>query len=189
MDQAQLLQYLVETFEALSIPYMIGGSQASIYYGEPRFTQDIDVVADVNLAHVAGLVAKFPMPEFYLSEDAIAEALRLRTQFNIIHPTSGLKIDVIVLRDTPYDRVQFARRQPLPLLPGVTAYFARPEDVILYKLIYYREGGSEKHLRDIASMLAVSHDTIDQEYIAQWAPRLGCRAEWEAVCRKVATSS
>lgn len=98
MNQAELLRYLVETFEALGIDYMISGSQASIYYGEPRFTQDIDVVAEVTPAHVPGLLERFPFPEFYLSEDAVREAIQVRGQFNIIHPGSGLKIGPWVLR-------------------------------------------------------------------------------------------
>lgn len=181
MDQAQLFRYLVETFEAIGIEYMIGGSQASIYYGEPRFTQDVDVVANVRAAHVAALAEKFPLPEFYLSEEAVREAILQRSQFNIIHPTSGLKIDVILPKDTAYDQEQFARRQRLPLLPGVDAYFARPEDVILYKLLYYKEGGSEKHLRDIAGMLAISGAEIDLAYVEKWVGQLGLAEEWQQV--------
>jgi len=147
MTEADLLRYVVEAFEALGIDYMISGSQASIYYGEPRFTQDIDIVADLDVAHVPGLLARFPLPELYVAEDAAREAVATRGQLNIIHPESGLRIDVIVRRDTPYDRVEFGRRQRLPALEGRDAYFARPEDVILYKMIYYCEGASERQFR------------------------------------------
>lgn len=181
MDQSQLLRYLIETLETLGINYMLGGSQASIYYGEPRFTQDVDVIADIQATHLPPLVQRFPLPDFYLSAEAMAEAIRRRSQFNIIHPASGLKIDVILPKDTPYDRTQFARRQRLPLLPGMDAYFARPEDVILYKLLYYREGGSDKHLRDIAGMLAISREEIDGVYISEWAGKLGIEEIWQAV--------
>ena len=179
MDQTRLLRYLVETLETIKIPYMIGGSQASIYYGEPRFTQDVDVIAAIRPDHLAALMQHFAMPDFYLSEDAMREAVRNRSPFNIIHPTSGLKIDLILPKRTPYDQEQFARRHRLPLIPGVDAYFARPEDVILYKLLYYREGGSEKHLRDITGILAVSGATIDRAYIGKWATQLGVFEEWE----------
>lgn len=181
MDQSQLLRYLIETLETLGIDYMLGGSQASIYYGEPRFTQDVDVIADIQATHLPQLVQRFPLPDFYLSAEAMAEAMRRRSQFNVIHPASGLKIDVILPKDTPYDRTQFARRQRLPLLPGTNAYFARPEDVILYKLLYYREGGSDKHLRDIAGMLAISGREIDCAYIDKWAGKLGLQEIWQAV--------
>lgn len=184
MNQAELLRYLVEAFEALGIDYMISGSQASIYYGEPRFTQDIDVVADVTPAHVLALLEQFPLPEFYLSEDAVREAIQGRGQFNIIHPTSGLKIDVMLRKDAPYDRLEFERRQRQPLLPGKEAYFARPEDVIIYKMIYFRERRSDRHLRDVASMLRISGAEIDTRYVAEWAGRLGLSEIWEAVCRR-----
>ncbi len=184
MNQAELLRYLVETFEALGIDYMISGSQASIYYGEPRFTQDIDVVADVTPAHLPGLLERFPFPEFYLSEDAVREAIQVRGQFNIIHPGSGLKIDVLLVKQTPYDRLEFERRQRQPLLPGTEAYFARPEDVIIYKMLYFREGRSERHLRDIASMLRISGPEIDIGYVGEWARQLGLGDIWEAVHRR-----
>ncbi len=181
MNQAELLSYLVETFEALGIDYMISGSQASIYYGEPRFTQDIDVVVDIKPSHVPSLLGRFPSTEFYLNEEAVREAIRDRGQFNIIHPASGLKIDVVLRKDTPYDRVEFERRQRQPILPGKDACFARPEDVILYKMLYFREGGSELHLRDIAGMLRISRSEIDTKYVAEWARQLGLSEIWKAI--------
>lgn len=188
MNQAELLRYLVETFEALRIGYMISGSQASIYYGEPRFTQDIDVVADITPAHVPALLGRFPFPEFSLSEDAVHEAIQARGQFNIIHPTSGLKIDVMLVKHTPYDRHEFERRQRLPFLPGREAYCARPEDVIIYKMLYFREGRSERHLRDIAGMLRISAAEIDTQYVDEWAQHLGLKDIWDAVRRRAGIS-
>lgn len=184
MNQAELLRYLVETLEELRIDYMIGGSQASMYYGEPRFTQDVDVIADVAQEHVPGLLERFSLPEFYLSEEAARDAITRRGQFNIIHPASGLKIDIILKKDTPYDRIQFERRQRQPLLPDRDAYFARPEDVILYKMLYFKEGRSERHLRDIAGMLAISGSTIDMEYVEEWSQRLSLSDIWTAILRR-----
>ena len=181
MDQAELLRYLVDVLEELGIDYMITGSQASIYYGEPRFTQDIDVVVDLKPDHLAAFIERFPSSEFYLSEEAAREAIRTRGQFNVIYPASGMKIDVVVKKDTPYDRVEFERRRRQPILPDKDAYFARPEDVILYKMIYFREGGSERHLRDIAGMLQISGTEIDTQYVVDWAQRLGLSDIWKAI--------
>ncbi|MBI4591674.1 MAG: hypothetical protein HY725_22840 [Candidatus Rokubacteria bacterium] len=172
---------MVETLEALGVEYMVSGSQASIYYGEPRMTQDIDIVADMTLSHLPGLLERFALPEFYLSEEAAREAIVARGQFNIIHSPTGLKIDVVVRKDTPYHRGEFERRRREPLLPGRTAYFARPEDVILNKLLYFQQGGSERHLRDIAGMLRVSEAEIDMRYIDEWARRLGVDGIWQVV--------
>jgi hypothetical protein len=167
--------------DALGIAYMIAGSQASIYYGEPRFTQDIDVVADVNASHVQGLLASFPAAEYYISEEAVREAIQTGGQFNIINPAAGLKIDVMVKKDSPYDRVQFGRRQLKTLAPELHAYLARPEDIILYKMLYFSEGGSDRHLRDILGMLRIPGASIDRGYVTEWAARLGLDTIWESV--------
>ena len=173
--------------DTLGIAYMIAGSQASIYYGEPRFTQDIDVVADIDASHVPGLLARFPVDEFYISEEAVREAIRTGRQFNIIHPAAGLKIDVMVKKDTLYDRVQFERRQRKTIAPNLDAYLARPEDIILYKMLYFSEGGSERHLRDILGMLRIPGAAIDRPYVTEWAARLGLGTIWESVQKQAPT--
>jgi hypothetical protein len=89
-------------------------------------------------------------------------------------------------KETEYDRLRFDRRQRLPLVPGREAYFARPEDVILYKLLYVQRGGSDRHLRDIAGILAVSGAVIDVAYVAEWAHRLGVSDIWETTRRRSA---
>ncbi|MBI3030082.1 MAG: nucleotidyl transferase AbiEii/AbiGii toxin family protein [Candidatus Rokubacteria bacterium] len=187
MNQAELLRYIVEKLEGIGIDYMVSGSHASIYYGEPRMTHDIDVVAEVTLTHLPALLDRFASPEFYLSEEAARDAILTRGQFNIIHSPTGLKVDIVVRKDTPYHRVEFARRWRQPLLPGVEAYFARPEDVILNKLLYFQEGGSERHLRDITGMLRVSGPEIDTRYIDEWAQRLGVGDVWRAVLQRTET--
>jgi hypothetical protein len=183
VTQAELLRYLVETLEGLGIDYMIVGSHASIYYGEPRFTQDVDVVVELTPSTVLDFLGRFPPSEFYVSEDAARDAVAGRGRFNIIHGASGVRIDVFLGKDAEYDRLRFARRQRLPLLPGQEAYFARPEDVILYKLLYVREGGSDRHLRDVAGMLAVSGPEIDVGYVSEWARPLGVAEIWNATSR------
>ena len=184
MTQAELLRYLVDTLDALAIDYMIVGSHAAIYYGEPRFTQDVDVVIELTATALPSLLGRFPHTEFYVSEDAARDAVTQRGQFNIIHGMSGVKIDVFIGKDTEYDRLRFQRRHRLPLVPGREAYFARPEDIVLYKLLYFRQGGSDRHLRDIAGILAVSGPDLDVSYISQWAHRLGVFDLWEATQRR-----
>ncbi|HEV8440722.1 MAG TPA: hypothetical protein VGT40_21760 [Methylomirabilota bacterium] len=183
MTQAELLRYLAETLEGLGVDYMVGGSHAAMYYGEPRLTRDVDVVVSLHRERLPALLQRFPADEFYVDADAAREAVDTSGQFNIIHPGSGLKVDVYVNPDTPYDRARLARRQRLPLAPGVDAYFARPEDVILYKLLYAREGG-ELHLRDVLGIIRVSGPDLDERYVVEWAERLGVRAVWERVRRQ-----
>lgn len=177
MTQAELLRFVVEVLEGLSLPYMIGGSHAAMYYGEPRLTRDIDVVVDISREHLPALLTRFSSNEFYLDADAAQDAVDSAGQFNIIHPASGQKIDVYVNPDTPYDRERLSRRHRLPLTAAVDAYFARPEDVILYKLLYARTGG-EVHLRDVVGILRVSGPDLDESYLAEWSTRLGVEDLW-----------
>jgi hypothetical protein len=185
MGPYELLGRLVNVFGQLRISYLVTGSVASMAYGEPRLTNDIDVVADVKDTHVAGLLAAFPPDEFYLSEEAIREAITRQGQFNIIHPSSGLKIDVIIRQDTAFERSRFDRRRRIRPAETYEADFAAPEDVIIKKMEYYHEGGSEKHLRDITGIMKVSAGEINEAYISEWADRLGLRPIWDAIKRRI----
>src|SRR4051794_32113644 len=150
---------------------MLVGSFASSAYGEPRFTQDIDIVLDLPAAQIPALCAAFPVPDFYVSESAVREAVQRRFQFNVLHTTSGNKIDFLLPRDDEWGRTQLGRRQRVRLLPDREGFAARPEDVILGKLWYFAEGGSDKHLRDIAGILRVSGDVVDRDDVGRWAAR------------------
>ena len=185
MELYELLEQIVQTFERLQIPYLITGSVASMAYGEPRLTNDIHLVAGIDQKHISGLLAAFPPRSFYLSEEAIRAAIAHQTQFNIIHPASGLKIDVIVRKDTPFDRSRFARGRMLRPAESYQAAFASAEDVIIKKMEYYQEGASDKHLRDITGMLKISGNEIDQAYIAEWADRLGLRPIWDMIQQRL----
>lgn len=181
MTQLELLRYVVETLEKLGLPYMLVGSFASTAYGEPRFTQDIDIVCDLPLSKVDEFQRAFPDDSFYLNHQSVIEAIRTRFQFNVLHPESGNKIDLILPRDDEWGREQFRRRQRIKLFPDRQAYVAMPEDVILGKLWYHADGGSEKHLRDIAGILKVSGDIVDRNYVTRWADKLGWGETWRLV--------
>jgi len=169
VDQAELLRYTIDVLERLSIPYMLVGSLASTAYGEPRFTQDIDIVVDLPLDRVCDFCAAFPAPEFFIHEDAVRQAVQNQFQFNVLHPASANIIDMILPRADEWGRVQMERRQRIQLLADRSGFAARPEDVILGKMWYYAEGGSEKHLRDITGILRISGQVVDRDY----APAMG----------------
>lgn len=185
MEQSELLAYVANAFASLGVEYFITGGLAATVYGEPRFTNDIDLVARLRRDHVAGLLNAFPMPEFYVSESAVEQAIRDRFQFNIIHPASGLKIDVIVPDDGPFEEQRRARIHRISMNDELEICFASPEDVILRKMQYYAEGGSEKHLRDIAGVLLVQGAAIQRDYIQKWADLLGVSEVWDVVARRV----
>lgn len=181
MGPYELLGHIVEILNSLQISYIVTGSIASMAYGEPRLTNDIDIVADVREKHVSGLLEAFPPSEFYISEDMIREAIRRKGQFNIIHPASGLKIDMIIKVDNPFNTSRFTRARQIYPSETYHANFAAPEDVIIKKMEYYKEGGSEKHLRDITGILKVTGDDIDYGYISGWSERLGLAEIWKAI--------
>lgn len=186
MEQHDLLSYGVNALERIGIPYMVVGSIASSAYGEPRLTQDIDIVIDATADQVRVLCAAFPTDDFYVSVDAAIQAARSPgSQFNVLHPESGDKIDFMIARKDSWGREQVSRRQRILLLPGKEAYAARPEDVIIAKMLYYQEGGSEKHMRDITGMLKVSGTIIDRDYIARWAANLNLTDVWQAILRRI----
>jgi hypothetical protein len=178
MEPSELLRHATETFEHLGIPYRVTGSMATIAYGEPRFTNDIDIVVRMRPDQVSALCAAFPRPEFYFPQTEADQAVQQRLQFNILHPESGLKIDVIMASDSAFDASRFSRGQRIKTAAQGEAWFASPEDVILKKLVYFREGGSEKHLRDIVGVVKVQADKLDRHYIAHWAKELEVENEW-----------
>ena len=185
MEQTDLLRHAVAVLEALDVPYLVVGSFASIAYGEARFTQDIDIVAALEMRHVAPFLAAFPAPEFYRSESAIREAIRDAFQFNVIHPASGNKIDFILPRSGPWAAARMARRRPVRLLPDKDVMTAAPEDVIIGKLWYYAEGGGDRHLRDIAGILRVTGEGVDRAEVERWAKELGYLEIWREIVVKV----
>jgi hypothetical protein len=181
MEQDELLQKLINCFESLGIPYFITGSIASMAYGEPRLTNDIDVVAQMKAAQIAELKKWFPVTDFYLETESVKDALDHSGQFNIIHPASGLKIDVIIRKPDAFDDSRFQRIRKLRTAEDAQGNFSSPEDIIIKKMDFYRQGGSEKHLRDIAGIIRISGQTLDFEYINQWVNRLNLQDIWQLV--------
>ena len=188
MRPVELLELLAGVLERLALPYLITGSMASTAYGEPRFTNDIDVVVALPEARIAELCSAFPADAYYVSEAAAREAVRSGSQFNILHPASGLKIDVMIATTSEFDRSRLARGRRLPAVPRQDVVFASPEDVILKKLIEYREGGSEKHLRDITGMLLVQGSALDRSYLQLWADKLAVGDLWQTVLERTNAS-
>jgi hypothetical protein len=115
MEPSELIKYVCRVLEGLSVRYLITGSQATIAYGEPRFTNDIDIVAELSMATIDEFCAAFPDSDFYLNWPAAHEAIRERGMFTIIHPASGLKVDVIVPKGTLHDHLRLARGIRVPI--------------------------------------------------------------------------
>lgn len=179
--QDELLCRVAGLLERLKLRYFVTGSVAAIYYGEPRLTNDIDVVVDLPEQKIQEFCASFPAGEFYLSEEALRRAVQQRRMCNVIHMPSSLKIDVVISEDTVFDRGRFTRASRVKAAEGYEVSFASAEDVILKKMEFFREGGSEKHLRDITGIMMVSGDKLDHDYIENWADQMGLETIWRTI--------
>lgn len=183
---ANVFLLFIRRLNGLGIRYMVTGSVASIAYGEARLTHDVDIVVEILRGHIVRLAAAFPDRDFYLPPPEVIRIEVARAQrghFNIIHHETGFKADIY---PCGHDRLSAwglhnARKI---VVEDCDVWFAPPEYVILRKLEYYREGGSEKHLRDIDGILATSGDAVDVDEIEKQAQSLGVRAEWDAVCTR-----
>ena len=184
-DELVLLTRLAEILNQGQVKYFVTGSVAAMYYGEARLTRDVDVVVHLRYADVSMLAEAMVEPEFYLDRRAIVEAMQIEGSFNAIHNPTGMKVDFMCAELDPYNESRFRRAAFVELIPGVRMWASAPEDVILKKLEFYKQGGSDKHLRDIASMVKISGDTFDRAYLDQWAQTLGVAEEWAVTKRRV----
>jgi hypothetical protein len=185
VDQAEFIKTVVSLLESQDTCYMIVGSLVSSQLGNARYTYDVDIVIDVDESQVLKLCEAFPTESYYWSRQAALEAVRTRRQFNIIHNTSGNKVDFMIARQNPWSRMELSRRTRRNIAPNCLAYTASASDVILAKMVFFKEGGSDKHLRDITGMLQVSGSEIDRGYIEEWAERLELSGIWQMILKKL----
>ena len=181
MPQTELFLIFVRLFNRAGFRYVIGGSVAAIFYGEPRMTDDVDLVVFLNEADIRRLPEVFPRTEFYVppEETIITEVARSqRGHFNIIHMNTSFKADVYPSGRDELNAWAFRNKRPAQF-QGETLILAPPEYVIIRKLEYFREGGSEKHLRDIRGILNVSGEQLDRVALDEWIGRRGLAAEWQ----------
>lgn len=181
MEQSELLRFVASALERLAIPYFFTGSVVTIFYGEPRFTNDIDVVVELSPEMVDEFCHQFPQGEFYVSAEAAHGAVRRQSMFNIIQPRTGLKVDVMVPPPSDFNQSRFARARRVRAGDHWEASFSAPDDAILKKMEFYRAGGSDKHLRDIAGVLRTSPEEVDREYVERWAEKLGLSDTWHTI--------
>jgi hypothetical protein len=172
---ADLLIETIGALEAEGIAYMLTGSMASTFHGEPRATRDIDFVIDPTADGLDRLLDRLRSNGLYVDQDAARAALHDRGQFNAI--AIDAKVDFIVRKDQPFARSEFERRQRVEL-PGIEAHVATVEDLILAKLAWARDTDSERQRRDVSGMIEVAAESLDRAYLARWADLLGLGDAW-----------
>lgn len=180
--------HVEEILERLGVPHAVGGSLASSLHGIPRATQDIDIVADLRSGHVERLMDALS-GDFYVSAEAMREAVRDRTRFNAIHVPTMFKVDIYVSETDEVAEAQFARAADYEVVEGSgrSLRVASAEDTVLQKLRWYRLGDevSDRQWRDALGVLKVQGGDLDLDYLRSMADRMGVAALLERALRTV----
>jgi len=177
--QSELLIKAVNILNQAKIKYMLTGSVASSLQGEPRATHDIDILINIDHTYITPLLNAFTPPEFYISEEAIHDAINFNSMFNVIDTTSANKIDFWLITAEPFDRSRFKRKQE-EHIAGLTMNVSTPEDTILMKLKWAKlSGGSEKQFTDALRVYELQFNILDLNYLESWATKLEIVETWD----------
>ncbi len=175
-----VLKIIAKKFEVSNLEYFLVGSLAATHYGQPRLTNDIDLVVRLMPRDLNTLLREFCMPEYYCPpEEILSDEILRKGQFSLIHQESMIKIDIDISKNTAFYKSEFTRMKKVEIVSGFEVFVASPEDVILMKLEYFRIGEFQKHLSDIRGIL--TETKVDQNYLDTWIAQMGLSAQWEKV--------
>lgn len=184
------LERLADALDSLGIRYAVGGSVASAFYGTIRFTRDADITVEA-FSPVADRFYELLKDEFYISREAMEEALRSHRSFNVVHFETSFKIDLFVQGSGEFERQLLTRSRRLRLSPTGQRDLSvvSPEDIVLLKLVWFRETGgtSDRQWSDVVGVLGVQRNTLDRGYLASWAKKLGVEELLDRAIREAAT--
>lgn len=181
MPEPDLIRVFTSRLNAAHIDYFVTGSVACIIYGEPRLTHDIDLVVELSRTDASRIWAAFPIEEFYCPPIEVIQlesGRPYRGHFNLIHHETGFKADIYTMGQDELHRWAMQNRGKVDF-EGDPLWLAPIEYVILRKLQYFREGGSEKHIQDIAGMLGISAHLIDSEQLQARISHFRLQDEWK----------
>jgi hypothetical protein len=183
VSSPDLIALFVIPLNELDIEYMATGAVAAILYGEPRLTNDIDLVVKLEPADITDLHKAFSSTDFYVPPVEVMQAEADRQEgghFNLIHIPSAMKADMYPLGNDPLHHWAIGKRHSIEI-SGRSIWVAPIEYVILRKLEYLKAGGQDKHRNDVAAMLRTSGRTVDREKLSEEIRRLRLEAQWEEV--------
>jgi len=181
MPDPNPINLFISKLNSLGVRYMVTGAVASIIYGEPRLTHDLDIVIELSIDDVTRFASAFPIEYFYcppLEVIRLEVARQQRGHFNLIHHKTGFKADVYVSGQDKFHKWALDQRKCVDF-EGDSLWIAPVEYVIVRKLEFYNEGGSEKHLSDISGIMQISFDKIDFEILKEKVKELNLEDEWE----------
>lgn len=175
MSQLELLRFVARLLDRLDVDWMLVGSHASSFYGEPRSTHDIDLVVDLPPDRIPDLLSSLPDSRYYLSEAALREG----RMANLIDIQTGDKVDLFLVAGQPRGKQELARRLKVAVA-GVEVFIASLEDTIIAKLRWFREtGGSERQVRDVRAMLVQQGTQVDFAFLRHRIEAEGLDSVWQ----------
>ncbi|MCX6641060.1 MAG: hypothetical protein NTW14_11380 [bacterium] len=176
------LERITLELQRAGIPYMICGSISSAVHGHYRATNDADLIVEPTEAQLQQFIRAIGS-DYYLDSKTAHRALREHSMFNIIDAASGYKADLIFLKNHPFHREEFSRRQLASFL-GLGVVISSPEDTMLSKLVWGRSSDSERQYRDTLGIALTQKDRLDFVYLRKWAKELGVTDELEVILTK-----
>ncbi len=190
LDLSGFLKLVIEALNAAGVEYLIGGAIAEWAWGEPRATQDLDLVVNIPIKSVNRLSKELKKRDMLIPAEIILDNIledRADIPINAIHMYSGFKADLYPVREGDELRQSaFRRREQVDYGPPIgQVYIHSPEDLILYKLMYFGLSQQSKHSRDIAAILKSKKNELDLDYIDGWATRLGLSSLWKEMLDNV----
>jgi hypothetical protein len=164
---------VVKALEGAKIPYMVVGSFSSNAYGIPRSTKDADFVVQLGNAPLSGLLKRLPAG-FRLDPQIGFETITGTTRYRMHFEALTFMVEFFELSDDPHDQSRFQRRRET-MAYGVPAFLPSPEDVVIMKLRWSKQGKRTKDIEDVQSVLAVQAGKLDMGYIRGWCDVHGTR--------------
>lgn len=176
--ELDVLRDVAAKLDQAGIDWMLTGSLAMMHYAQPRMTRNIDLVVSLTPAQAETIQRLFEA-EYYVPQDTVRLAITRRLMFNLIHQASVIKVDLIVLKHTEFDQLRFARRQRIRFV-ACEVWIINREDLILSKLAWAKDSGSEMQIRDVRNLIATaSAGDFDEVYLNEWIARLELTAIWQ----------
>jgi hypothetical protein len=154
--ELDILEDVSRRLSGAGMPFMLTGSIAMNYYAQPRMTRDIDLVVALTAADAATFVRLFEA-EYYLDPGMVELAIVRRSMFNMIHLESVIKVDCIIRKDEPFRLEEFSRRI-LIHLGNFDTWIVSREDLLLSKLAWAKDSGSEMQLKDAMNLFTSGCD-------------------------------
>ena len=190
LDITGFLKLILETLDVSGVEYMIGGAIAEWAWGEPRATQDLDIVINLPVKAIGRFSKELEKRNMLVPADIILDTMmddRADIPLNAIHMYSGLKADLYLMRAGDKLRQSaFERRVKVDYGPPIgKVYVHSAEDLILYKLMYLGLSGQPKHARDIAAILRAKKNQLNLKYIQEWVDQLGLGSIWNEMLDSV----